>query len=190
MSSSKSGNSQAAIRYAKAVFELANEAGGDAIEKDLVTFKQYIESTKDLKLLINSPLISREEKEKALTVILEKAGSQTVTKNFVRILARNNRLPLINDIIDAFLVMSMQHRGEVVADVTSAVPLQGEYLAAITKALSEALGKKVKVNVIVDKKVLGGLVIKVGSIMLDNSLKGKLDRLAHIGDDADLSYAA
>lgn len=190
MSSSKSGNSQIAIRYAKALIELAKEGGLEAIEKDVLAIRGLLEVSDALKTLIQSPLVSRESKEKAFTAVLDQAGSQVLTKRFVAILARNNRLPYIEAIITAFLGELMDIRGEVVAEVVSATPLQGEHLAAITEILTKTLGKKVKVKVVVDKKVLGGLVVKVGSVMLDNSLKSKLDRLGQISSSAVLARAA
>lgn len=190
MSSSKSGNSQAAKRYAKALFELALESDVAAIEKDLVAFSGLVAGSNPLDTLIHSPVISREEKEKALSAILEKAGSHKLIRQFVAVLARNNRLPLLSSVIEAFLDQLRAYRKELVAEVTAATPLQAESITAISKALTEALGKKVNVTVVVDKEILGGMIVKIGSVMLDNSLKSKLDRLGRIGDNVTLSQAA
>lgn len=187
MSVSKSG-SQAANRYAKALFELAKEAGVEVVEKDLLALQALVGSNEALGLLMETPLISREKKEKVLSAILEKAGAQEISRRFVACLARNNRLPIIHAIIHAFVEKVMLHKNEVVAEVTSAAPLQSDSLVAISDTLTEALGKKVKLNVKVERKLLGGLVIKVGSVMLDNSLKSKLDRLAQTSNNA--SFAA
>lgn len=190
MSSSKSGQSQAARRYAKALFELAIKEDVAAVEKDLVAFDDVVKKNNDLTTLMNSPAISRESKEKALVAVLEKMGSHKLTQHFIAILARNNRLPLIHVVVSAFLDKLMAHRGEIVAEVTSAFPLQGEQLTSISKTLTQVLGKNVKVQVTVDKKVLGGLMIKIGSLVLDNSLKSKLDRLGRVGENVTLAQAA
>lgn len=190
MSSTKSGSSQVAIRYAKALFDLAKEDDINAVEKDLLALEALLTQSESINILVNSPVISRAEKEKAFLAVLEKIGSQKITRNFISVLARNNRLPYAQEIIAAFISRLMAERGEVVAEVISAAPVQGEYLASISKALAEALGKKVKINVTVDKKLLGGLIVKVGSVMLDNSLKSKLDRLEQVGEGVTLLHAA
>ncbi len=165
-------------RYATALYELADEAKAlDAVAGDLKTLKALIGDSADLRRLISSPLIPRAEQSKAALALVEKAGLSDITRRFVGIVARNRRLPSLVSIIDGFTSLLAAHRGEIVAEVTSAKPLSQPQAAAVGDALRAAVGKKVSVALNVDPRLLGGLKVKVGSRLIDASLASKLQRL-------------
>ncbi len=165
-------------RYASAVYELADEARVlDETAGDLKSLKALLGESTDLQTLIRSPLIDAEDKAAAIGSILERAGANDLTRRFVGVIARNNRLFALPGIIDAFLTELAQRRGEITAEVTSAQPLKESQLDSVTNALRNALGSKVTVDAKLDPSLIGGLVVRVGSRMVDASLKSKLQRL-------------
>ena len=165
-------------RYALALLDLADEDKTlDAVADDLRALRRMVEQSEDLRRLLRSPLISREEQAKALAAILEKAGSGETTRRFAQVLARNRRLFVLPQIIDAYLAELARRRGEVTAQVTSAVELSEGQRQALIDRLKATVGGKVQVDVTVDKGLIGGLIVKVGSRMIDNSLRSKLQRL-------------
>lgn len=165
-------------RYATALFDLAREGGKiDETGAELLGFKGLIESSADLKLLITSPQIGRSDKASAVKAISEKAGFSVLTKNFLGTLAKNGRLSAFSHVADAFKILAAHHRGEVTADVKAAHALSDLQLDALKSKLRSAMGRDIAVNVTVDDTLLGGLIVKVGSKMIDSSLKTKLDRL-------------
>jgi F-type H+-transporting ATPase subunit delta len=165
-------------RYATALYELADEAKAlDAVSADLKALKAQIAESADLRRLITSPLIPREQQAKAVLALVEKAGLSDLTRRFVGMVARNRRLAALVDIIDSFTGLLAAHRGEIVAEVTSAKQLSTPQADAVGNALRAAVGKKVAVQLNVDPKLLGGLKVKVGSRLIDASLASKLQRL-------------
>lgn len=165
-------------RYALALLELADETKSlDAVAEDLRALRQIIEESEDFRRLLRSPLISREDQSKALAAILDKAGSGETTRRFGQVLARNRRLFVLPQIIEAYLAELARRRGEVTAQVTSAVELSDAQRQALIERLKATVGGKVQVDVKVDKSLIGGLIVKVGSRMIDNSLRSKLQRL-------------
>lgn len=167
-----------AQRYASALFDLAIEADSlEATEKDLDRFDALISESEDLKRLVQSPVFSAEEQEAAVSAVLDKAGISGLVGNFVKLAASNRRLMAIQDMAKAFRQLAAKHRGEVTADVTSAEPLTDQHAKALKKALKAAVGKDVKLNASVDPSLIGGLIVKVGSRMIDTSLRTKLNSL-------------
>jgi F-type H+-transporting ATPase subunit delta len=165
-------------RYAAALFELAKEDGRlPQLEADLKSFQAMLNESADLRRLIRSPVISAEDQAKALDAVLAKAGASPLTANFFKLIARNRRLFAAPDMIRDFRALLARERGEVSADVASAHPLTAEQLTALKDALRVQIGKDVQVNTSVDPALLGGLVVKVGSRMIDSSLRTKLDNL-------------
>jgi F-type H+-transporting ATPase subunit delta len=165
-------------RYALALLELADETKSlDAVAEDLRALHRIIEESEDFRRLLRSPLISREDQSKALAAILDKAGSGETTRRFGQVLARNRRLFVLPQIIEAYLAELARRRGEVTAQVTSAVELSDAQRQALIDRLKATVGGKVQVDVKVDKDLIGGLIVKVGSRMIDNSLRSKLQRL-------------
>jgi len=165
-------------RYAAALFELAKEERQlPQVEADLETFQAMLDGSEDLRRLVRSPVISADDQAKALTAVLGKAGFAGLTTNFFRLIARNRRLFAAADMIKGFRALLARERGEVSADVASAHALSPEQMQALTDALRAQVGKEVQVNTRVDPNLLGGLVVKIGSRMIDSSLRTKLDNL-------------
>jgi F-type H+-transporting ATPase subunit delta len=176
--SSKTGASGLAGRYATALFDLAAEHKAlDAVANDLKVLRQLTVDSADLARLIASPVIAREDQAKAMTAVAERAGFHPLTRNILGVLAMNRRMFALADVIDGFLARLSESRGEVSADVTSAAPLSESQVSAVAEALRQAIGSKVTVNTKVDKRLLGGLVVRVGSRMVDSSLRTKLQKL-------------
>lgn len=165
-------------RYAAALFELAKEERQlPQVEAELKAFQGMLDQSVDLRRLVRSPVISAEDQTKALGAILGRAGVSPLTANFFKLIARNRRLFAAADMIRDFRALMARERGEVSADVASAHPLTSEQLNALKDALRVQIGKDVQVNTRVDPNLLGGLVVKVGSRMIDSSLRTKLDNL-------------
>jgi len=165
-------------RYALALIELADEKQQlDAVAQDLRGLLAAIEASEDLQRMIRSPLFSRAEQVKVMTAVLEKAEVGDMTRRFVLVVARNRRLFVLPRMIGAYLAELSRRRGEVTAEVTSATELTDAQHAALADALKAKLGGKVQVEVKVDRSLIGGLIVKVGSRMIDNSLSSKLRRL-------------
>jgi F-type H+-transporting ATPase subunit delta len=165
-------------RYASALFDLATEAKAvDAVSADLASFDALIAESPDLLRLVKSPVFSSEEQEKAVTAILAKAGIGGVAANFIRLVARNRRLFAIRDMARVYKALVARARGEASAEVTVAQELSAEHLAALKAALKASTGKDVSLDVTVDPSLIGGLTVKIGSRMIDASLKTKLQSI-------------
>lgn len=166
-------------RYASALFELANDERKLAeVEQDVVQIARLLDESPDLTRMVRSPVFSADEQGKAITAIAAKAGISGLTSNFLRVLARNRRLFAVSDILKAFRAIVARHRGELTADVTSAHPLSEGQLNALVDTLSStAGGKRVQINSKVDPAILGGLIVKMGSRMIDSSIRTKLNSL-------------
>ena len=178
MAAETTGLSGIAGRYAHALYELAEEGRElDAVAGDLRILTAMIEASEDLRRLTRSPLISRHDQARAMETLLSQAGLGGTVRHFVGVAARNRRLFLLPDMIDAFLATLAARRGEVTAQVASAAPLAAPQVDALKAQLAMAVGKSVNLQFKVDPALLGGLVVKVGSRMVDSSLKSKLQRL-------------
>jgi len=171
-------SSGVAGRYATALFELAKEeAKLEQVAADLSRFNEALDAVDDMKRLVKSPVFSADEQGRALAAILDKIEIEGLTKNFLLLVAKNRRLFATPDMIRAFRAMLARERGETGATVTSAAKLTESQITALTQALQAALGKKVMLDEQVDPALLGGLVIKVGSRMIDTSLRTRLNSL-------------
>ena len=178
MAAQDTGTAGLAARYAAALFDLAEEAKQlDAVAGDLRQLKAMIASSPDLLRLLRSPVLTRSEQGRALAAVLSQAGAGDLTRRFAGLVAENRRLFALSDMIEAFLAELARRRGEVTASVTSAAPLNDEQQARLAEALRRALGAKVSVELKTDRSLIGGLVVKVGSRLVDSSLKSKLQRL-------------
>jgi F-type H+-transporting ATPase subunit delta len=136
-----------------------------------------LDASEDLRRLVRSPVISAENQEKALAAVLDKAGIRGLTANFLKLITRNRRLFAIGDMLKNFRALLARERGEVTADVASAHPLTPEQMNALKDMLRMQAGKDVQINTRVDPNLLGGLIVKVGSRMIDSSLRTKLNNL-------------
>lgn len=165
-------------RYAAALFDLAKEERQvPRVEGDLKSFQAMLDESADLRRLIRSPVIAAEDQGKALDAILARANVSPLTANFFKLIARNRRLFAVADMMRDFRALLARDRGEVSADVASAHQLTPEQLTTLKDALRVQIGKDVQVNTRVDAALLGGLVVRVGSRMIDSSLRTKLNNL-------------
>jgi F-type H+-transporting ATPase subunit delta len=165
-------------RYAAALFELAGERHAvDAVSADLAAFRNAMAANADLARVVKSPLFSRDDQGKALKAVLEKLGAAALTTQFVLLLAAKRRLFALTGIIKAYESLVARSRGETHAEIISARPLADAELAGIGSALKARLGREPRLDAKVDPALLGGLVVKVGSRMIDSSLRTKLTGL-------------
>ena len=175
---SSKANGAIADRYSAALFELAEQhAALDAVAADLKTLTAMVAESVDLRRLLRSPVISRADQQKAVAVLAERAGFNGLTKKFLGLVAQNRRLFALDGVIEAFLNRLAAKRGEVAAQVASAVALTETQVDAIGAALKKVVGSNVTLDLTVDPSLLGGLVVKVGSRMVDGSLRTKLQHL-------------
>jgi len=178
VSSKTSSNSLIAYRYASALYELAAELKNiDAVLKDLEFLQKSIKVNKDLKLLVQSPLIVSDDKQKILEKILSKKSANKITITFLKVISNNKRFVYLSSIISQFININAQKRGNVLADVTSADELSDKQKNEINNQLKSILGQKLSLDFKVDKKIIGGLIVKVGSKMIDSSLASKISKL-------------
>lgn len=178
MSSENSGAKELAERYAAALFALAE--GGDSLDRvatDLIELKKMIADAPDLRRVIRSPVLNREVRAQALAALADKAGFGDLVRRFLGVVAANRRSYVLVPIIDAFLARLAARRGEITADVTAAHPLTPEQTRALDAALKSTKGDKIVLNLRIDPTLLGGLIVKVGSRMVDSSLRTKLQHL-------------
>jgi F-type H+-transporting ATPase subunit delta len=165
-------------RYATALFELALETKAvDQVQSDLSAFDALVASSADLARLVRSPAFSAEEQAKALSAVLDRAGLTGIAANFLKVVATNRRLFAVRDMVRAFNALVAQHKGEVTAQVTVAETLNDARMDEIRDALKQVTGKDVKVDVTVDPSIIGGLKVKLGSRMVDASLRTKLNSI-------------
>lgn len=178
MAAEATGVSGLAARYAEALFELADERRMlDPVAADLRALKAMIAASPDLTRLVRSPILSRAEQGRALAALSERAGLSPLVRDFLGVVARNRRLFAVPAMIDAFLAKLAERRGEVTAEVTAAQPLSEAQLARLGEELRRSVGRRVAVEVRVDRALLGGLVLRIGSRMVDGSLSSRLVRL-------------
>ncbi len=172
-------------RYATALFELARDTKSiDAVAADLAKFDAMLNESADLKRLVRSPVFSADAQLKALSAVLDKAGITGISANFLKVLTSNRRLFTVADVIRAFRALVAKFKGEATAEVTVAEPLNDKNLDALKAALKSVTGKDVALNVKVDPSIIGGLVVKLGSRMVDSSLRTKLNSIKHAMKEA------
>lgn len=170
-----------AQRYAKAVFELAlNAKGLDALESEVGTLAAALAVSADFNDLISSPIYSRDSQEKAVKALGAAMGLGPIMGNTLQLMATKRRLFVLPQMIAALRGLIAEHKGEITADVTSAETLSDAQKTALSAALSKSFGKDVKLNLAVDETLIGGLVVKVGSRMIDTSIRAKLNSLQNI----------
>jgi F-type H+-transporting ATPase subunit delta len=172
-------------RYASALFELANETNAiDSVKADLERFEALASESPDLTRLIRSPVFSADEQLHALSAVLERAGIGGLAAKFLKLITTNRRLFAVRDIVKGFRELVADHKGEATAEVTVAEPLKDEHVAALKSALKAVSGKDVDLNIKVDPAIIGGLVVKLGSRMVDTSLRTKLNAIRHAMKEA------
>jgi F-type H+-transporting ATPase subunit delta len=165
-------------RYAKALFELASEQNQrDAVAADLSRLKTMLDESADLRRLVLSPAFSRDEQGRAMAIVLERGGFNPLTRNFIGVIARNRRLFALQQIIEVFAALTAQAKGEVAAEVTAAHPLKDAQLAQIRDMLSAKTKRSIALTAKVDPALIGGLIVRLGSRMVDTSIRTKLQML-------------
>ena len=163
-------------RYANALFELAQEQKAlDAVSADLASLRRAMETSPDLARLIKSPVFGAEEQARALKAVLEKMAVGELATKFVLLLAHKRRLFVLTQIMTAYETLVAKSRGETEAEVTAARALNDAEVAELKSVLKFRLGKEPRLHTKVDPSLLGGLVVKVGSRMIDSSLRTKLE---------------
>ncbi|SHJ23201.1 ATP synthase F1 subcomplex delta subunit [Palleronia salina] len=167
-----------ADRYATAIFELARDEGAlPQIKADCDTLAGALDSSEDFRDLIHSPLYSREQQQSAIAQLADQMGLHQITGNTLKLMASKRRLFVLRALISQLRDMIAEENGEVTADVTAAAPLNDDQRAALTETLKKSVGRDVNINLSVDETLIGGLVVKVGSKMIDTSIRSKLAAL-------------
>jgi F-type H+-transporting ATPase subunit delta len=166
-------------RYASALFDLARDQRQiDSVSRSLDALSQALLDSKEFAELIASPLVSREEAGKAFGALAPELGLDPITTNFLGVLARNGRKNELRSVIRAFGRLAAEHRGETSAEIVTARPLNDDQMAALKAQLRSRAGRDVAIDPTVDPAILGGVVVKLGSQMIDASIRTKLNRLA------------
>jgi F-type H+-transporting ATPase subunit delta len=176
-----SGGIQASLsgRYATALFELAREKKAiDGVGAGLASLKKALADSADLRALTTNPLVTREASSKGVAELAKAMKLDKLTSNFLGVLAQNRRLAELGSVIASFESLASAHRGEATADVTSAHKLDAAQVKALKAKLKTKVGRDVAVNLNVDPQILGGLIVKIGSQMIDSSIKTRLNTLA------------
>jgi F-type H+-transporting ATPase subunit delta len=178
VASEATGEGGLAERYATALFALADERRAlDAVAGDLASMRTLISESADLRRMIRSPVIARGEQGRAIAALAERAELQQVTRNFLGLLAKNRRLFALPEMIRHFLAELARRRGEVTAEIAVAQELSQGQRERITAEIARAAGQKVTLDIRVDPSLLAGLTVRLGSRLVDASLKSKLHRL-------------
>ncbi len=172
-------------RYAAALFDLASEESqADAVEGELKAIQAAINSSDDLRAFLKSPVYDRDDQLAAVTAIADKAGYSPLTSNFLKLVASNRRLFALDAVIAAYLAHAAAARGEVSAQAVSAAPMNDEQVKSLRMEIESMVGKAVNLETKVDPDLLGGLIVKVGSKMIDSSLRTKLNKLKTVMKEA------
>ena len=170
--------SGAAGRYATALFELAQETDElDLVEGDLNQLAEALEESPELGDLIRNPIYSRDEQGRAIGAVAKRMGLSQLVQNVLGLMAAKRRLFALPAMIAQFRALLTEHRGEITAEVVAAQPLSDTQRGALAARLKESLGRDVNLDVRVDKDIIGGLVVRVGSRMIDSSIRSRLARL-------------
>ena len=167
-----------AARYATAVFELSRDAGAlPALEADVDALDAALAESADLRSMISSPIYGREDQARAITAVGPALGLSATTVNALLLMAQKRRLFVLPQMVAALRAMIAEAKGEITAEIVSASALTKAQSDKLAKTLSESVGKTVKLNTAVDESLIGGLVVKVGSKMIDTSIRSKLSQL-------------
>ncbi|MHB9880013.1 F0F1 ATP synthase subunit delta [Pacificimonas sp. ICDLI1SI03] len=165
-------------RYASALFDLAREQNAaDAVETSLAKLREALDESADLRTLITSPVLGREQAAKGMMAVAERMQLDPVTMKFLGVLSKNRRLSALPLIVRNYRQLAANARGEITADVTSAHELSEDQKGAVKTVLRARFHRDVALNTKVDPSILGGLIVQVGSRLIDSSLKTKLDNI-------------
>jgi len=165
-------------RYASALYDFAAEKKVvDPVLNDLLNLKKILNDNKELNLVIRSPLISSPDKLNIFNSLLQKINGNELTTTFLKVIEKNKRFSSLASIISQFININSHKRGDVLADITSADELNDDQKTNISNQLKNILGDKLSLSFDVDKNIMGGLIVKVGSKMIDTSLANKINKL-------------
>jgi F-type H+-transporting ATPase subunit delta len=172
-------------RYATALFDLAREENAiDAVKADLERFGALVAESADLNRLVRSPVFSADVQLNALSAVLERVGIGGLAAKFLKLVTANRRLFAVRDMVKAFRELVADYKGEATAEITVAEKLKDEHLGALRNALTAVSGKNVDLAIRIDPAIIGGLVVKLGSRMVDSSLRTKLNAIRHAMKEA------
>lgn len=181
MSISASLTSGVAGRYATALFEIAKEGGSlDRVEADVIAVQAALAESPEFRHMIHSPVFSREDMTSAIRAIAARMQLGPEVSNTIGLMAANRRLFVLPGFLDGVRSLIAEHRGEVTAEVTTAKPLSDAQASTLREMLKQSVGKDVELAVTVDPGLIGGLVVKVGSRMIDSSIRSKLSNLQNV----------
>ena len=167
-----------AVRYVRALFDLVkDDKQHDLIKQDMLTLKLAIESSFALQKFLHNPIVTREESAKAIAEVLNSFKANDLTQKFFSLLAHQRRLAITLTIIEKYIALLAESRGELSVDIIYAGKLDDKQVKVISDAIANATSKKVTANLHQDASLIGGVQIKIGDKLLDNSVKGKLSRL-------------
>ena len=165
-------------RYAQALFDLVRDSGGiDALSSQLDALASAYDASKDLRDVTLSPIYDRQQQEAAIGALTDKMGLSAELGNTLRLMARNRRLFALPQFVAKLRGLIADARGEVTADVVSAQALSDDQKARLADTLAAKTGKTVKLNARVDEALIGGMIVKLGSQMIDSSIRSKLASL-------------
>lgn len=178
MAALKSGQTGLTARYAEALFELAEQQGQlDAVQHSLIELQKAIQESIDLRRVLGSPLLDRNEQANALDALLQRMNAAPVVRNFVQVVVHNRRLFALPAMIQDFLQRLAEKRGEVTAEIRVAQDLSEAQRSRLLEVLGRRLGGQIRLHIQRDDSLIGGMVVRIGSRMIDNSLKTKLQKL-------------
>ena len=173
-----SGSKRIAERYVKALSEVARENSAvDQVEKDLLSLGVALKESEDFRHFLTNPLLSHVTRAEVMLAILAKMQVQQVTRQFIGMLIHQKRLAILPEVVTMFAQWASTARGELSAELIAASPLKPQEIAMVSDRLGKAYGKKMKLEVRQDPALLGGVVVKIGSVQMDSSLEGKMRRL-------------
>jgi len=172
-------------RYAKALFELAaKDSSSDKVEADLLQLMNTVNDSPNLKAALKNPSLSKKSMSKLMSDLLKKLGASSLATTFIMVVVQNGRIKYLSEIVSAYSTLMMKGRGEELAYVTTATPLKTAQIQEVEKAIGTALGSRIKAVVSVNDEVLGGIIVRIGSKMLDASISGQLGKLSVINRKA------
>lgn len=182
MAKNQSSTAQLTDRYSEALLELAQEQQAvDTIERELAGLKKAVNDNAELKGVVESPLLKRDQQQAAMQSLVKQSGGSDLIQKFIGLLAQKRRLFLISAIADRFAEILRERRGEAIAHVTVARELNEEQKTLLSKTLAERLGgRKVQLSVNINPDILGGLIVRVGSVQIDDSLRTKLNTMSTV----------
>jgi F-type H+-transporting ATPase subunit delta len=168
-------------RYATALFDLAKESNDlDKVEADILALEGALAVSPEFREVLASPVHSRDEHGRVIAAVADKLGQGVVVKNTLGLIAQNRRLFILPELIAQMKALIADERGEVTAEVTSARPLSEEQAKTLKETLKASVGKDVKLDTTVDESLIGGLVVRLGSRMIDTSIRAKLAQLQNV----------